>query len=269
VKLAASNLAWSPHHDQQAAEILHRAGARGVELTPTTYFPEPGRAAGRDIAALRACWHSSGLEVVAIQALLFGMPAPRLLGDTAAATWERIACMLRIAGDLGCPVAVLGAPSARRFGSLSPDLGRRELVDRLGVAARVAERCGTCLCLEPTARSYGGDFVHTVEQARELVEHVGCTGFGLQLDTGSAMLEGAEPEATFARHASALRHVHLSEPELRPIGSGELDLGAWCRSATASGYDGSLTLEYRRPENPDLELSVLDRSLRRVVSNLA
>ena len=53
MKLAASNIAWSPEEDDAVARILSAAGAQGVEVAPGKLFGDPGETPDREVEAAR------------------------------------------------------------------------------------------------------------------------------------------------------------------------------------------------------------------------
>src|SRR5262245_32244396 len=74
MRLAISNLAWPGEADESAAAVLVDCGAQGVEIAPTKVWTRPLEATASERRAYRAAWERRGIQVVALQALLFGRP---------------------------------------------------------------------------------------------------------------------------------------------------------------------------------------------------
>jgi sugar phosphate isomerase/epimerase len=246
MRLAASSIAWPAGADEEAALVLRAGGAAGVELAPTKVWASPAEATEADARAQRAFWEDRGLEVVAMQALLFGRPDLTLFDDPGARrrTVEHLAALVRLGGRLGCRALVFGSPKNRLAGARPAGEVRAAAVDafrRLGDAAVAA---GLVFAIEPNPPAYGCDFVTTVADGVALVEAVGHPGFGLHLDAGGMALTAESPAS--ARLAPA--HYHVSEPGLAPVGTGGADHARFARELRRAGYGGWCSLEMRQPE---------------------
>jgi len=246
VKLAMSAIAWEPPDDDAAAAILREHGFTGVELAPTKIFPQPDAATDAEVAACRRAWEGRGLQIVAMQALLFGRPELTIFGEARERTLSYLSGVARLGGQLGAGALVFGSPRNRARGSLPAAEAWRSAVQffrELGTAAAAA---GTCVCIEPNPPRYGADFVTTSEEALRLVEEVASPGFGLHLDAACALLAGEDFPSRLRASARALRHVHLSEPELAPVrAGGTLDLPAISTALRDIGYSGWVSVEMK------------------------
>jgi sugar phosphate isomerase/epimerase len=243
--LAVSSIAWLPNEWDQAMDVLESAGVGGLEVAPTTVWPDPmsiDRPAARQFAD-RAAAH--GLRLVAFQALLFGRPELRLFGDADArrALLEHLTGMCRLAAHLDVPVLVFGSPRNRATGGRDRAEVRAIGHDFFLAIANVAHDLGTALCIEPNPASYGTDFVTSLAEARELVLDVDHPGFGLHLDAGALVLEGPTVAPILRDSAEIARHMHMSEPSLVPFGSTGLDHGWIAATLVEGGYTGWRSLE--------------------------
>ncbi|HWE25861.1 MAG TPA: sugar phosphate isomerase/epimerase [Myxococcales bacterium] len=246
MKLAMSAIAWDPPDDEAAARILREHAFTGVELAPTKIFARPDTATDAEVASCRRWWEARGLRVVALQALLFGRPDLTIFADTQEATLEYLARVVRLGSRLGAGVLVFGSPRNRARGSLPMAEAWPRAVEffrRLGAAAAEA---GTCVCIEPNPPRYGADFIVDSHEAVRLVEEVGSPGFGLHLDAACAQLAGEDFPARLRASARVLRHVHLSEPELAPVGAGgSVDLPATAAALRDISYGGFVSVEMK------------------------
>lgn len=225
MKLGVSNIAWPADLEPQAAGLLQKLGVTGVEIAPTTVWSAPLTAATDDIARYRRFWSDRGIEIVALQALLFGREDLALFGSAAARaeTVTYLSAMIRLCAELGARALVFGSPRNRDRGDLSDAEANRIAVaffDELGSRA-AAE--GVVFCIEPNPPSYHCNFVTTSGQAVELVRQVGNPGFGVHLDTGGMTLSEEPIDASVAAALPWCRHFHVSEPQLRPIGTAGVD----------------------------------------------
>lgn len=244
-KLAVSSIAWNPAEEGAVADLLAAHGVPGVELAPTKLFTgSPLDATTAQLAAVRDFWQSRGIEIVALQALLYGRPELRVFDSSRPDTLEYLKGIIRLGGALGARALVFGAPRNRARGALpAADAWSIaiEFFHRLGEEARSA---GTCLCIEPNPIQYGADFCTDSVQALALVRAVASPGFGLHLDSACALLAAEDFPARIAASAPLLRHLHISEPQLAPVGpGGTADLHAIGLALRGIDYQHSVSIE--------------------------
>jgi sugar phosphate isomerase/epimerase len=233
-----------------------------VELAPTKIWPRPLEVPASDIDAYARFWHDRGLEIVALQALLFGQPELSIFGD--AATRERTLKYLEgichVGSRLGAKVLVFGSPRNRKAGAMSPAVVEAMARDFFARAGKIAADCDVVLCIEPNPSAYECDFVTTADEGSQLVHAVASPGFGLHLDSAGMFLSKESITEVLARHGRSLRHFHVSEPFLRPVGPGTLDHPAIAAALRQSGYANWVSIEMRQPEGEGV-LECIDRVL--------
>ena len=241
-----SNIAWPPADLPEALDLLRDAGCTAVEIAPFNVF---GRWHDLDAEArtLRDQIEARGLVCSALQGILFNAEGVELFASDASRDrlqhhLEKIASL---AGLLGAKACVFGAPKQRDPGTLDPAQAWDIAVATLRRCAPAFANAGTTLAFEANARHYGCRFVTTTAQAVDLVAAIDHPGIGLQIDTGTLILEAEPPEilAAAARHAV---HAHISEPNLQAPGS--VDHTAIAAALRASGYTGSLSIEMGKTE---------------------
>lgn len=247
-----SNLAWDPAgEDEAVAALFGRKGISGVELAPTKVWATPTETPRAELLRYREFWNQRGVAVVAMQALLFGRPEFALFGsdEDRRRLGEYLARIIELGGALGAHALVFGSPRNRRRGEMAParalDIAA-EFFQRMGA---VAEENGTALCIEPNPPEYGCDFVTTVAEGAELVSRVGRRGFGLHLDAGGMTLNQEDPGVEITRAGAGVRHFHISEPNLAPVGDGGTDHAAMARALRGAGYGGWASIEMRPAGN--------------------
>ena len=269
MRLAFSSIAWDPPEEPAIAGLLAAYGCAGVELAPGKLFAgSPLDATPAQVAAVRGFWELRGIEVVAMQALLFGHPELRVFDDSRPRTLEYLEAIVRLGGDLGARSLVFGAPVNRARGALPEAEAWAIALDFFGALGAEAQKAGTCVCIEPNPAQYGADFCTDSAQALALVEQVGSPGFGLHLDSACALLACEDFPARIAASAHALRHLHVSEPQLRPVGpGGTADLPSIGFALRAIDYGHYLSIEMRGSPGGGNEKAV-ERALRHVRQEL-
>lgn len=262
MRLAVSNIAWEIREDAEAAAILHRYGAAGVEIAPTKITPNPLSLTVEQAQEYRLRWRRLGLEISSMQALLFGQPDLQLFADQESREqmYQYLCGMIALGGQLGAGALVFGSPKNRRAGELPATKVWSIAVDFFGRLGEVAHRHGTCLCIEPNPGAYGCDFVNTAQDGALLVKEIGSPGFRLHLDIGAMTLNGEDYRHTIEACFPYLGHFHVSAPHLQPIDAWELDHETVSATLRQLGYAGWVSVEMRSP-GEGKSLQNLDRAL--------
>ena len=219
MKLAVSNIAWPAEDETVAAEVLVELGIEGVEVAPTMIWSAPLEVSDSEAAHYRRLWSDRGIEIVALQALLFGRPDLTLFESREAreATLTHLRGLLRLGRLLGARVLVFGAPKNRRVGERDRTEAEAIAVEFFRSAGAASHEQGVVLAIEPNPPAYGCDFVTTSREGLALVREVDHPGFGLHLDAAGLALAGESPAEAVATCAGAIAHFHASEPHLGPI----------------------------------------------------
>ena len=247
MKLAISNIAWPRGEDEAAAELMRKAGVRGLEIAPTAVWPDPLTALASEVDAVREWWAERGIEVVALQALLFGHPELTVFGDedVRSRTLDHLEGMMALAARLGARPLVFGSPKNRARGPIPVEEATGIATAFFLEAGKRAAAHGVVLCIEPNPIEYGCDFVNTTAEGIALTNAVAHPGFGLHLDAGALTLNQEPVAAAIVAAMPVLRHFHASEPGLTPVGSGSSDHASCAAALHAGGYDGWVSVEMR------------------------
>lgn len=262
MNLAVSNIAWPRDQEDAAAALLEARGVRGVEIAPSAVWSDPTASSKRERLEYRRAWERRGIAIVAFQALLYGRPDLTIFSgpDARAATTDYLFRLIDLAVDLGARVLVFGSPGHRRTAGLAPREADEIAETFFRGVGRVGEHYGVQLCIEPIPRSWGCEFVTTIREGLDLVRRVDSGGFGLHLDAASA---AAEPDAaSVIREAgTVVAHVHASEPNLAPIGSGGVNHAAFAAALRRIGYSSWVSIEMRVADR-ERSIDRVDEALR-------
>ncbi|MDX7952953.1 TIM barrel protein [Lichenihabitans sp. Uapishka_5] len=250
-KASISNIAWPSEKDDEALDRAATLGFKGIEVAPAKVFGSLDEADPTTVKRYRDRLGARQLAIPALQAIMFGVSDVHLFADSEAR--NRLALRLeqvcKIAAGVGAGACVFGSPTLRDPGNLDAAEAKRIAVDFFGRIGRFYAAHGVELCLEANPQRYKCRFVTSTQEAKALVEAVGEAGFSLHLDTGTVMInqEGADVVEDAARVAF---HMHVSEPDLVPLGSfAEADHAGIAAAVVRSGYDGWHSVEMRASED--------------------
>lgn len=253
MRIAISSIAWRADEEEPVRARLAELGVDAVEVVPGRVGAKPAELARAECERYRDLWRAWGIEIVAMQALLFGRGDLALFGtpEERRAFVDYLARIVRVGGWLGARVLVFGSPRNRLRGALDDAAVLAIARETFRALGEVAVEHGTCLCIEPNPPRYGADWIRSLAEARALVEAVAHPGFGLHVDAGALCLahEGAEE---LAAAQGSIRHFHASEVDLAPLGSGRAALEVpherYAAALRLQGYANVASIEMRAVE---------------------
>lgn len=241
MRLSISNIAWETEEDVSIAHVLREESVNAIDIAPGKYFPDPAKTSDSALRHVRDMWKERGVEIVGMQALLFGTQGLNLFGDEATQDrmLDHLEAVCRIGDGVGARRLVFGSPKNRDRGQLKDAEVQTRAIDFFRRAGERAQRWNVILCLEPNPAVYGCNFMtHTLEAA-DLVRQIQHSAIRLQLDTGTLALNGEAPEATVLAVRDCVGHIHASDPHLATLGGCE-DHHRVCAQALAKHLPGSL-----------------------------
>lgn len=248
MKLAVSSIAWTNEEEQAVAAKLQEMGVRYVELAPTKLWDDPTKATPEEIRKVVEWWRGYGIEIAAIQSMLFSRPDLKLFESEE----NRQACLsylkdfVRIAGIMGVRKMVFGSPKNRQKGNLSKEAADAIAIPFFTEIARTAENNNVVFCLEPNAPQYNCDYITTAKEGIDLVRRVGSGGFGLHLDAACMALAGDDLGVSIREGADILEHFHISSPMLEQVEArDDVPHTDAAEALRDSGYEKIVSIEMR------------------------
>ena len=110
--------------------------------------------------------------------------------------------------------------------------------------------------MEANPPIYNTNFINDTKSALELIREVNSEGFKLNLDVGTMIYNG-ESTSELIGNVQYINHVHISEPNLKPIEEREIHLELK-KILLLEGYQGYVSIEMGKVDN----LAVLDEKLK-------
>lgn len=251
MKIAFSNIAWTPHDDPDVLQLLAHHGVGGIEIAPTAVWPGWKDATPANASRYGRWLRGLGFEVPALQAVLFDRPDALLFDrEGEAALMTHLTLVAELAGALGARAVVFGAPRQRNRGALSMTAAMDRAAEVMHTLARIFAAHDTCLCIEPNPRRYACNFIVNAAEGAELVRRVNHPGFQLHLDAAGMFLEGDSLEAQWPRVGELLRHFHISEPDLGDFREPKVEHRHNLEVLSSKRYQGWCSVEMRKPALP-------------------
>lgn len=268
MKLAISNIAWSATEEDTVAGVMQAMKITGVEIAPTKIWPSPLAAGDAEIRDYREFWGSRGIQIVAMQALLFGRSDLTIFEQEQKRreTFAHLSGMIGLGAKLGAKVLVFGSPKNRKVGDLDQAEIERIAVPFFHGLGELALECGVTFCIEPNPTAYDADFITTSAQGLDLVRKVDSQGFGLHLDAAGMTLSQEPIESAVATSLPSLRHFHISDPYLEEIGTGGVRHDLFAKVLAAGHYKNWVSIEMKA-QSSDSCLESVERVLRKALDH--
>jgi D-psicose/D-tagatose/L-ribulose 3-epimerase len=225
VRLGISNIAWDIDNDEAIAGLLHGFAIDAIDVVPGKYFLDPAQATDKDIARVRAWWFERGIEIIGMQALFFGTTGLNVFGskETQERMLQHVSAVCRVATGLCANRLVFGSPKNRDRSGLSDQQAKDVAIPFFQRVGDIAQQHGVVVCLEPNPPCYGANFLTSSAETAILLEQIDHPALRMQLDTGALVINSEDIATVLQRHAHLIGHVHASEPNLLPLGDGDIN----------------------------------------------
>lgn len=266
MRLSISNIAWDPQDDEAMAKLLQSLGVSNIDIAPGKYFSNFQATTTAEILHVKKWWMDRGVDIVGMQALLFGTEGLNLFSSTAYKMREHLQEVMRIAGELGATRLVFGSPKNRDRSGLTDSETQQKADEFFFQLGDYAKSKGVVLCLETNPAAYHCNFMTTMDETAAVVNRINHPNIRLQLDTG-AMLMNQESELLIAKYAAITGHIHLSEPQLKPLGSMNSDHSKLAEQFSVFAKEKIATIEMVKPTETSEPLKQVEKSLRWALQN--
>jgi sugar phosphate isomerase/epimerase len=223
MRLAISNIAWDSGEDSEIAALLRQYQIDAIDVAPGKYFADLAKTTISEIAQVRAWWSDRGIEIIGMQALLFGTSGMNVFGppDVRLAMLQYLKEVCRVGAVTGATRLVFGSPRNRDRSGLSDEQANAIATDFFRRLGDIAEEHHVVFCLEPNPTCYGSNFMTNSAETALVVRNIDHVAIKMQLDVGALTINREDAATTIAELAPIIGHIHASEPDLRPLG----DLG--------------------------------------------
>jgi D-psicose/D-tagatose/L-ribulose 3-epimerase len=187
------------------------------------YFRSPENTPKQEVRDLLNWWNSRGIEITGMQGLLFGLSHLNLFSDheTRRTLISHFISIFEIAATLGARALVFGSPKNRNRLDLTDDQVLGVAISFFEELGELAISRGLIICLEPNPVEYGANFMVTNRETASVVRAIDHPAVRMQYDTGAAQMTGETSELEFEETVDIIGHIHISEPGIAPIGTGE------------------------------------------------
>ena len=242
MRLSVSNIAWDEKNDYEMYALLEKYRFEGLEIAPTRIFPEHPYDRLKEAGAFSSwLYEKYGLVISSMQSILYGR-SERIFGSDKERTelYDYMLKAIDFAGTINCGNLVFGCPKNR---VLMDGEDPETAVKFFNGLAEYAASRNTTIGFEANPVIYNTNFINDTASAFEFIKKVmnhevnvseglnmdlaGNTddiaaedavsiGLKVNLDLGT-MIFNHEDADIIRGKVYEICHVHISEPQLKPI----------------------------------------------------
>lgn len=220
-------------------------GYDGVELVTEDISPSKRRELKRIVDA-------NGLEIVAIPSALVRERYHLTFTDASIEKRKRAVAKFNrftsFAHAIGASIVTIGLVRGWPKPTMAADKAWRSLVKCIVSCGKHAEDLGITLAVEPETR-YEVGYIHTVDEALEMVREVNLDSVKLMVDTFHMNIEEESMAEPIRKASKELVHVHLADSNRCAPGMGHTDFAEVIQTLKTCGYQRYLGFEIS--PNPD------------------
>jgi D-psicose/D-tagatose/L-ribulose 3-epimerase len=246
--LSISNIAWPAHENSEILFLMKEKKFSGLEVAPTTIWSNSPDVSKKDIATFKEHVNEYGIDVVAMQSLLYGHPEMTIFNDRDARnlTLTHLRKCIDLGAELGISAYVFGSPKNRCIPDEAGPEYQRIAFDFFDTIGDYAYDNGGVLCIEPNPVSYGTNFINSTFEALKFVKLINNPGLKINVDTGT-IIENQEDFYSILRGSmDYIGHVHVSEPFLNPIDRTRSEHKGLSSLLEAEGYSQYVSIEMKK-----------------------
>lgn len=266
MKLAVSNIAWSPEEDEQIYEYMSEK-RMAIEIAPTRITPwkddeytgrkyGPYDQIGEATSWSKHLYAKYGIKVVSMQSILNSIDANFFRSKPECKfLLSYVKRAIDYARAIGCGNLVFGCPLNRNIPKNMPinDVSRIS-VDFFSEITVYAAQNGVCIAIEANPEIYRTNFITQTEQAFDLVKYIQKTvgknaayAIKVNLDFGTIISNREKVSSLITpENIPLINHVHISEPNLATLKKRKAHAEV-IKRLDKSDYSGYISIEMKMP----------------------
>jgi D-psicose/D-tagatose/L-ribulose 3-epimerase len=230
-------------------DMAAKLGYMGLEVAPFTLDDQPHLLSPTQAAVYRREAEAAGIAITGLHWLLITPKGLSITTADVALRGQTIDVLERLIGlcaAMGGSVLVHGSPLQRAVPpGDSWEAARDRTLEVFSKIADAATREGVTYCLEPLAKRET-DFVNTVAEAAEIVDHIDSPAFRTMIDTSAAGNTEAETVPALIDSwlpTGKIGHIQVNDRNRRGPGQGDDRFPPILQALRRNGYDGVVAVE--------------------------
>ncbi len=263
MNLAISNIAWDEPEEKEVFSYLKKNDIHHIELAPSKVFSDAASPAQDEVTKYMDYLSRNQLQPVSFQSLFYPRPELNIFSEPSESL-EFMKGVVDLAHSMGVSNLVFGSPKNRDKGELTgEEVSRTALSFFRELGAHAASK-NVSIGMEANAPLYNCNFLTGTPETIDFIREVNSPGIGLNLDLGTVRINSENIGEILESGFDTVRHVHLSEPYLKPV-KGDGLVEETLSLLASKNYRKYVSIEMRRPEGDD-PVSVVRESINEVLA---
>lgn len=217
MKLSISNIAWDATNDDYVYGLMKKYGFAGLEIAPTKILAESPYSRIEEAKEWKKYIEETyGFNVSSMQSIWYGRNEKIFRNEEEREVlFEYTKSAIDFASAIGCKNLVFGCPRNR---NIDDDMifDKDIIIKFFKELGDYAVEKNTVIGMEANPTIYNTNYINSTDKALELINDVDSKGFKLNLDIGT-IIQNNEAVDCLRGNVSKINHVHISEPNLKPI----------------------------------------------------
>lgn len=255
MKLSISNIGWTDNDNLAIYQLMKKNGYSGLEIAPTRIFPvTPYENLDKASQWSKELYENYGFSVPSIQSIWYGRQE-KIFGtdEERQELLEYTKKAIDFAHAIGCRNLVFGCPRNR---VLPEGVDEKLAVSFFRELGEYAVSKNTVIGMEANPPIYNTNYINDTLSALKLIKEVNSDGFKLNLDVGT-MIYNHEPASQLIGNVKYINHVHISEPNLKPIEKRKLHQELK-QLLVSENYKGFISIEMGKVD----DISIINEKLK-------
>lgn len=264
--LSISNIAWNPDRRHEIYSMLQKYHITGLEIAPGLLFydaDDPFNPNKLEIRRVISELERFNLKIISMQSLLYMKTNAQLFGSLKQKKifFNEMVTAIKLAEKLNIPNLVFGSPLNRNYSNnITPEIAHDIALDTFQKLGLIASEAGTSILIEPNPKEYKTNFINSMLEAIIFVKELQSPGVKSILDIGSIKMnnEYSNLSGLIAQSIHYLKHVHISEPFLKPAPFCSHEFKSLYNLLQNFGYTNALSIEMKPVDN---DIITIERSV--------
>lgn len=244
MNLALSNLAWDFKDNDVILNKLKEKNIFQIEGV-LSKIDDFSTLTEDKIIKFKETLNKFGIKAKTIQSIFYNVKC-KGIGDTEA-TINHIKKLISYCQLLNVDIMVFGSPNLR-VGEIDDSvINSFKLIDDL------LNKTNIELSIEPNSKIYGGNYFHNLDEIVKFISNNNFKKIKTMIDTHNLVLEGYSPSEEFIKYKNYINHIHISEPELKPMSDLETHIKFY-NTLLDNDYKNTITYEVNGLVDFDLDI---------------
>lgn len=270
MKIAISNIAWSPINRIKIYSFLKKNDIKNIEIAPKLFLYNQKNYLRPNKKLLLTKFKELKkfkLKIVSMQSLFYESKNCELFTSIQKRQnfYNQFKRIIKLAGILKIPNLVFGSPKNRIIpNNVSKIKAEKIAIKIFKKLGDYAYKNNTKISIESNPEIYGTNFLNNIYETCDFVKKVNHKSIRIVLDTGELLVNKnfKDIKKIVQLTRKYIYHVHISQPSLKPINNNKMIISV-LKELKKINYTRCVSIEMKNPG--DAKTSLIIKSLNNLI----